>query len=296
VAAWITYEWVKRAGRTVGPKNLSETEKQSYFAVIKMLAESAESSGQHDAAIENYQLYSESEKSGVETLRHLAALHEAKGDPLAALRVTERALLYNARDKDFLERKDKYTYSVQPDHLRAAQESVRSWFDVDYCLRKARELLGPKYTDLEYLEWASHLIELARVMRPDDRPVKVLHARTLLRRGEKNEAVALLESAYSPKPESFVSGEDEEAWFLACRLLGELYLYDLGRADLAVPCFTGFRKSSKSGADTLYKLGQAYEQLGDAVRAVKFYKQVTGYDGHPLASDAREALYRLETK
>ena len=133
-------------------------------------------------------------------------------------------------------------------------------------------------------------------MRPDDRPVKVLHARTLLRRGEKSEAVALLESAYSPKPESFVNGEDEEAWFLACRLLGELYLYDFGRADLAVPCFTEFRKSSKSGADTLYKLGQAYEQLGDPARAIKFYKQVTGYDGHPLAPDAREALYRLESK
>jgi tetratricopeptide (TPR) repeat protein len=295
-AAWITYEWVKQAGRSVGPRNLAEAEKQSYFAVVKMLAEAAETRGDHETAIQNYQLYSESEKSGVETLRHLAALHQAKCDPLSALRVTERALLYNAKDKDFLARKDKYTYSVPPDHLRAAQESVRSWFDVDYCLRKARELLGPKYTDLEYLEWASHLIELARVMRPDDRAVKVLHARTLLRRGEKSEAVALLESAYSPKPESFVSGEDEEAWFLACRLLGELYLYDLGRAELAVPCFTEFRKSSKSGADTLYKLGQAYEQIGDMARAVKCYKQVTGYDGHPLAPDAREALYRLEAK
>jgi tetratricopeptide (TPR) repeat protein len=295
-AAWLTYEWVKRAGQAVGPKNLAETEKQAYFAVVKMLAESAEARGDHAVAIENYQFYCESEKSGVETLRHLAALHEAKGDPLAALRVTERALLYNSKDKDFLQRKDRYTYSVLPDHLRAAKEDVRSWFDVDYCLRKARELLGPKYTDLEYLDWASQLIELARVMRPDDRSVKVLHARTLLRRGEKSEAVALLESAYSPKPESFASGEDEEAWFLACRLLGELYLYDLGRADLAVPCFTEFRKSSKSGADTLYKLGQAYEQIGDPARAVKCYKQVTGYDGHPLAPDAREALYRLEAK
>jgi tetratricopeptide (TPR) repeat protein len=296
-AAWITYEWVKRAGRSVGPKNLAESEKQPYFAVVKMLAEAAEAAGEHDKAIENYQLFSESEKSGVETLRHLAGLHEAKGDPLSALRVTERALLYNAKDKDFLERKDKYTYSVMPEQLRAARESVRSWFDVDYCLRKARELLGPKYTEnLEYVDWASHLIELARVMRPDVRSVKVLHARTLLRRGEKQEAVALLESAYSPKPESFADGEDEEAWYLACRLLGELYLYELGRADLAVPCFTEFRHSSKSGADTIYKLAQAYEQIGDLPRALKCYKQVTGYDSHPLAPDAREALYRLEAK
>jgi tetratricopeptide (TPR) repeat protein len=294
--AWRSYEWAKKAGRTVGPKNLAEPERQAYFAVVKMLAEAAEARGDHDAAIENYQFYSESEKSGLETLRHLAALHEAKGDPLSALRVTERALLYDGKDKDFLARKDKYYYSVMPDHLRAALDSVRLWFDVDYCLRKARELLGPKYTDLEYLEWASHLVELARVVRPDDRPVKVLLARTMLRRGEKSEAVALLEAARTPKPESFKSGDDEEAWFLASRLLGELYLYDLGRADLAVPCFTDFRNSSKSGADTLFKLGQAYEQIGDPARAVKCYKQVTGYDNHPLAPDAREALYRLETR
>lgn len=292
--AWRAYECVKRAGRTVGPKNLAAAERQSYFAVVKMLAEAAEARGDHDAAIEDYQLYCECEKSGVETLRHLAALHEAKHDPLSALRVTERALLYNAKDKDFLARKDTYYYSVPPEQVRAALESVRSWFDVDYCLRKARELLGPKYTDLEYLEWASHLIELARVLRPDDRSVKVLLARTLLRCGEKSEAVALLEAARNPKPESFVNGDDEDAWFLASRLLGELYLYDLGRADLAVPCLADFRKSSKSGADTLFKLGQAYEQIGDRVRAVKCYKQVTSYDGHPLGPDAREALYRLE--
>src|SRR5262249_21953074 len=175
-------------------------------------------------------------------------------------------------------------------------DSVRSWFDVDYCLRKARDLLGPKYPDLEYLEWASHLVELARIVRPDDRPVRVLHARTLLRRGELNEAVTVLETARTPKPESFESGEDEESWFLASRLLGDLYLNDLGRPDLAVPCFTDFRKSSKSGADTLFKLGQAYEQIGDAVRAVKCYKQVTGYDNHPLLHDAQDALYRLEAR
>jgi hypothetical protein len=61
-----------------------------------------------------------------------------------------------------------------------------------------------------------------------------------------------------------------------------------------VECFDAFRKSYRSGADTLYKLGQAYEQLGDRARAVKFYKQVTAYDAHPRAYDARDALQRLE--
>ena len=60
-------------------------------------------------------------------------------------------------------------------------------------------------------------------------------------------------------------------------------------------CLTAFRKSPKSGADTLYKLGQAYEQIGDRSKAVKFYEHVTTYGSHPLAPDAREALYRLQS-
>ena len=46
----------------------------------------------------------------------------------------------------------------------------------------------------------------------------------------------------------------------------------------------------------MYRLGQAYEQVGDPARAIKCYEQVTAYDGHPLAPDAREALYRLRQK
>src|SRR5947209_13217980 len=53
------------------------------------------------------------------------------------------------------------------------------------------------------------------------------------------------------------------SWYLGNRLLGDLYLRELDRPDLAVECFTAYRSSSKSGADTLYKLGQAYEAIGD---------------------------------
>jgi tetratricopeptide (TPR) repeat protein len=294
--AWHHYDLARQAGRSIAPKNLPDPERQTYFAVVKMLAEAAQARGDLDAAIENYHLYAESERSGVETLRRLAALYEAKGDALSALRATEQALLYTAKDKDLLERKDKYYYSVFPDQLRANVEAVRSWFDVGYCVRKARSLLDAKNTDLDGLDWAQHLVELARVLQPDSRTVKVLLARALLRRGEKTEAIALLEAVRSPKPEQFESGEDEDSWYVASRLLGELYLFDLGRADLAVPCFTDFRRSSRSGADTLFKLGQAYEQLGDRTRAVKCYKQVTGYDGHPLSPDAYDALARLDAK
>ena len=65
---------------------------------------------------------------------------------------------------------------------------------------------------------------------------------------------------------------------------------------MAVECLKEFRQSSKSGADTLYKLGQAYEQLGDRTKAVKFYQHVVSYDNHPLAPDAYDALHRLQAK
>jgi tetratricopeptide (TPR) repeat protein len=287
------YELAKVAGRAVGPKNLADDERQTYFAVVKLLAEKAVARGDLHAAIENYHLCAESERSGLETLRTLAGLYERVGDPLLALRVTEQALLYNAKDKDLLERKDRYYYSVMPDDLRRRLDLVRHGFDVDYCLRKARTLLDTRGGDLDLLDWAEHLLRVAEVVQPDSLTLKVLLARARLRRGERDEAVALLESVRSPKPEKF-AGDDQEAWYVACRLLGELYLYELARPDLAVPCFNDFRNSSKSGADTMYKLGQAYEQLGDTRRAVKCYESVTAYDGHPLAPDAREALYRLQ--
>src|SRR5438067_1108337 len=66
------------------------------------------------------------------------------------------------------------------------------------------------------------------------------------------------------------------------------------RPDLAVPCLTDFRKCARSGADTLYRLGQAYEQLGDRARALKCYEHVTSYDNHPLLYEAREAIHRVK--
>src|SRR5262249_5224291 len=122
---------------------------------------------------------------------------------------------------------------------------------------------------------------------------RVLLARALLRRGEKEPAAQLLEDLRTHKPERFAD-DDEDSWYAACRLLGDLYLNDLGRADLALACYKEFRQSSKSGADTLVKMGQAYEMLGDLPRAAKAYEQVTAYEGHPLAYEARSALSRVK--
>jgi tetratricopeptide (TPR) repeat protein len=292
-AALHTFDQVKRAGQLVGPKNLGEPDRQAYFAAVKALAKAARARDDLDAAIAHYHLYSDSVASGLETLRTLAELYERRGDVLAALRATEQGLLYDARDKDLLECKDRYYYSVMPADLASRRDAVRSFFDVAYCLSKSRTLIGTKSADLDVVDWAQHLAELALVMQPEGLDARVTLARALRRRGEVDAARSLLEEVYANKPVAFASGADEDAWYLACRLLAETYLYEAGRPDLAVPCLQAFRKSSKSGADTLYKLGQAYEQIGDRARAKKCYEHVVSYDRHPLAPDARDALDRM---
>jgi tetratricopeptide (TPR) repeat protein len=291
--AWHNYELAKRAGLSVGVSNLSAEERQAYFATVKLLGDAAMAAGQPDLAIENYQLYSESERSGLETLRTLAGLYEANGNVLAALLTTEKALLYNSKDRDLLERKDRYYISVMPEWFRGHPDRVPRGFDVAYCLEKARSLLNLREIDLDTLDWAQHLADLAYAAKPESVTARVLLARAKLRRGEKEQAAALLEEIHTHKPEKFSNG-DEDSWYAACRLLGDLYLHDLARADLALACYKDFRQSAKSGADTLYKMGQAHEMLGDVPRAVKAYEQVAAYDGHPLQYEARAAVSRLK--
>jgi tetratricopeptide (TPR) repeat protein len=288
------YELAKRAGQGVGPKNLDEPERQAYFATVKLLGEDAMSRGDSDSAIENYRLYSESERSGIETLRTLAELYQRKGDPLAAARVTDQALQYNGKDRDLLDRKLQYYNSIQPEDLRRRLEHYGPGFDVAYCLEKARSILAGPHPDLEWLDVACRLTELVLVVKPDSLAAKLLLAREQLRLGERDKAVSLLEEVRGPqKPEKFASGEDEEAWYAASQLLGDLYL-ELGRPDLAVGCLNDFRKSSKSGARTLFKMGQAHEALGDVPRALKSYQQAAAYEGNPVAADASEAIQRLQ--
>ncbi|MFN4261315.1 MAG: tetratricopeptide repeat protein [Gemmataceae bacterium] len=292
---WQCYEQAKQAGADADPKTLSDDDRHAFFGVVKMLAERAAERNDLTAAIDNYRLYTEYERSGLETLRTLTALYEKKENILAALWYNEQALIYDPKNKELLERKDKYYYSLQPEVLQAKLELVRNAFDVEYCLKKARSALTARELNLELVDWAEHLLKLAQIVQPERIPLRVLNARAHQFRGEKDEALALLEDIYNNKPEKFPSSEDEEAWYEACRLLGEMYLYERTRPDLAVSCFNDYRNFSKSGADTWYKLGQCYEQLGDYDKAVKCYKHVTIFDNHPLTPDARDAIYRLQS-
>jgi tetratricopeptide (TPR) repeat protein len=287
------FELAKRAGHGVGQKNLEDPQRQAYFATVKYLGEDALARGETDAAIENFRFYSESERAGIETLRTLAELYERRGDPLAAARVTDQALQYNGGDKDLLERKERYYYSILPEDLRARLEQFSTGFDVAYCIARARQILE-RHTDIDWLDVAGHLARLVLVVKPASLVARVLLARVMLRLGERDQAIAMLQETHGPqKPESFASGDDEEAWYQACQLLGDLYL-EVGKPDLAVPCLNDFRKSSKSGARTLFKLGQAFEQLGEVPKAKRCYEQVTAYEGNPLAPEAYDALARLQ--
>ena len=48
------------------------------------------------------------------------------------------------------------------------------------------------------------------------------------------------------------------------------------------------------GDDTAYKLGRAYENLGDLRRAAIYYEEVTTFTEHPLYYEARDALDRVK--
>ena len=132
----------------------------------QMLGEQAQARGDLQAALENFYLYKEYDRSGLETLRTIADLHEKKGEALPALRVNEQALCFNASDKDLLERKERYYFSVTPAELQANLESIRNGFDVNYCLTKAKSLLDFKDADADVLDWAQHLADVALVVQP----------------------------------------------------------------------------------------------------------------------------------
>ena len=132
-----------------------------------------------------------------------------------------------------------------PDDLRARLDLIGNAFDFDYCMRRARTVLDGKLaSNAEWMDVASHLIQLALVVKPASLTAKVLSVRVRLRYGERDEAIAMLEQVREPKPERFESGEDEEAWYQACQLLGDIYL-EGGRPDMAVTCLTEYRKSQE---------------------------------------------------
>ncbi len=279
----------------LGWKNLSPAAQAVYFKVVKYLAEHATFAQQWDEALKDWQYYAESTESGLETQRQIAQAHEALGEPLPALLAVEKGLVYSPKDADLLARKDRYYFSVMPKQITDIAESVKPFFDANYCLRQAQKVLNGQLDGPEWVEVAGHLLELLLALYPEHLAGRVAMARFALRMGDRDRCIAMLESVREQKPTSWISGADEEAWDLGNQLLGDLYL-ETGKPREAIQCLADFRKTSKSGTKTLWKLGQAFEALGDSRKAIQFYEQITAYEGNPMVYEAEEAVRRLKSQ
>lgn len=285
------WEQVKRTGMVVGPHRLPADQKALYFAGLEKLVDDAVRRGDLAAAVADQRAILEGGKEDVNTLRVLAELHAKNGDPLNALLITSRALIQAKTDPDLLAKKDSYYYSVDVEKVKQVKDKIAPWFDVEYCLTKARKVADSKEPDLDTIDYGLHLARLARAMKPESHAGMVAEARLLLRKGERDKGVGLLEDIRE-QPKG--SGEEEDAWYLATRMLGDLYLNELKRPDLAVAAYSSYRSYHKSGAETLYQLALAHEASGNAAAALKCFEAVTGYKEHPRYWDANEAVRRLK--
>jgi len=284
-------EQVKRCALFVKPERLAKDQKEVYLATLKALADRAEARGDFDGAVNELRHFLEAGGSGeLNVYRRIADLHAKAGDAMNALIIVETALAYNSTDPDLIEKKHSYYYSVSEEKLREKKDRVATFFDVNYCVKKAMSLLNATTDNLEMIDWATHLSKLASVMQPESNGVRLVQARCLLRQGNRDGGLAILEDIREAKKGS---GDDEEAWYTATKILGQIYLDELNRPDLAVQAYLAYKEYQKSGADTLFQLGRAYEAQGDTANAIRFYEAVTAYEAHPRFWEAKEALRRL---
>jgi tetratricopeptide (TPR) repeat protein len=285
---------VRDAGLEVGLQNLPADQRTIYFTTVKRLADEAAARDDVDEAIYNLSLATHAPDSGVPTLRALAEMHEKRLDVMNALRLTEKALCYNGSDPDLLQKKDKYYFSLDVGALATAyqeDDNVRKFFDVGYCVKKAKSVLDGRNADLDTLDWAHHLVSLALVVQPKNLIALVQKARLHLRRGERQEGLTILEDVREMKPNG---SEESDVWFFVHKQLGKLYLDELNRPDLAIAAFQEYLNHIGSGAETLYDMGRAYEASGDVTNAIRHYQMVTAYEENPLRWEAEAAIRRLK--
>ena len=194
-------------------------------------------------------------------------------------------------DPDLLAKKDSYYYSVSLERIRGVRDKVVTWFDIPYLVRKSKQVADQREVDAETLDYGLHLARLARIVAPASHGAMLSEARLLLRKGDRDAGLSILEDV---REQPRGSGDEEDAWFLAVRMLGDLYLNEIDRPDLAVVCYSAYREYQKSGADTLFLLGQAYEKSGNLNAAIKSFESVSVYPQHPRFYEAAEAVRRLK--
>ena len=162
----------------------------------------------------------------------------------------------------FSRRRDSFYYSVTPERLEKVKDAVKKWFDVQYCVNKAMSVLNAKEDSIELLEWAQHLATLAGIMKPDSNGVRLVEARVLLRRGERETGLKILEDIHDDKPKG--SGDEEDAVVHRDQDSRPAVSRRVRQArELALHCYVKFKDYHKSGADTLYQIARCYEAMGD---------------------------------
>jgi len=285
------FDQVKRAGLTVGPRNLPADQRILYLNALQKMSDDAAARGDLQNAVDDMRLVVEGGKEDANSLRRLAELYALNKDPLNALLIVERGLLYAKTDADLLAKRDSYYFSVEPERIAEVKDKVAGWFDPEYCLKKAKQVADQREADLETLDYGIHMIRLAKVMKAESHAVQLTEARLQLRKGERQEGLRMLEDIRAAKKGS---GEEEDAWYIATKILGDIYLDELSRPDLAIACYTDYREYQRSGADTIFMLGKAYEAKGDVNAAIKSYGLVTAYQNHPRYWEATEAVRRLK--
>lgn len=285
---------IREFALAVGPRNLADRQREVYFDAVRELGRSARSAGNASAAIDNYWLYADSPKSGVETLRILRELHDAQGDPIGAIRAVESALAFSldkAAREDWLAEKSRLYSHVTPADVRGRLRDVESFFDFDYCYRRAKALFERDDADDE----VRHYLELASLGGEALLPgVNTLLGRAHFRAGRHGEAAQCFEAVRARRPARFAGAAQEEEFFTCCKLLGDIYLNHVPDPPKAIECLLAYKDYIKSGADTLYKLGCAYEANGQFAHARKWYDMVLVYPAHPRAAAAKEAMNRLK--
>ncbi|MBL8823273.1 MAG: hypothetical protein JNJ77_11840 [Planctomycetia bacterium] len=282
---------VKAWTKLLGVKEMSEESKVAYFATVKQMGEQAYHEGRLDDALENLILASEAPQSGADTLRMIAELYEKQGNVVQTMHYNEQCLLYDAKNPQYLERRDRCYISLTPDDINAHREKLGKLIDQSYLLKKSREILDAKNSGVEQYEWAKHLSELLTAIAPERVAGWALIGRCFLRMGQSENGVKALEYAYHLGTQNKPSGDDLEQWYLASRILGDFYLKEQRFAE-AMECFKSFSQSTKSGADTHYKLGQCAEGLGQLAQAKKHYHSANMFD-HPQKYEVSQALERL---
>lgn len=289
---------VKAWTKLLGLKEISSESQAAYFATVKQLGEAAYQQAMADqqpveAALENLHLAAEAPQSGVDTLRMLADLYEKQGNIVQTMHYNEQCLMYDGKNKRYLERKDRLYVSMTEEDFDQHHEKLSKLIDVNYLIKKPKDILDAKNSGHEQFEWAKHLAKLLTKAAPERVAGWALLGRLFLRLGQPENGVKALEYAYHLGNENKPGGDDLEQWYLASRILGDHYLQKQ-RYEEALECLKTFSQSTKSGADTHYKMGQAAEGLGQVAQAKKHYQSANMFD-HPQKYEVSQALERLNS-